>query len=397
VPYGVIATRLVKLVYLRQFLVWVWHSSLTVYARDHLRRGFLATARKTAFGLYRDPPLPRTLSHHLWVASGYQWNLGPHIWQRTGLAVQAITWRTESECIVIASDAIGGGQGKSSTGLSIAQCFALQLHGKTLLLDMDPSGVIEKNSGVQRNSIQVERDRLKGEACFTVWEAFVNRGKLGCLNDMLIRFAQMPGTDLYVVTAGDRPLTNVQYEILLPILKKLFAVIVVDCAPDIETSSATQAVVQSADAVAIAVKHRSETRVGQVSKLIRMIDSDPRYSKQRNRIVLVVNEVWFNPLHIGTTRTLRLLQADRAAQGLEPYRGSVATQPFNLHIRRKGGFKLVARSSWFRLHSLEIAAALKLLARKGDSQTARPNIEVAADGATDGAQQDLTVKPRLAA
>jgi cellulose biosynthesis protein BcsQ len=325
------------------------------------------------FGQYRLDPLygPRKWVYRF---SGGYWNFGGSRSQRDARAKATIQRRFPRCYVFMSFSRGGGGVGKTITANSLAQTLdSVVPDAKTLLIDKHPLGSVGAVTGVRRDKhVACVQQGKPEEACFTFLEAYQKLGHLTSESAIRWRFPIMEGTGMYVLTypEADR-LDGDQLVEFIKLMKQYFSFIVVDSEPD-DGQADTQAMLGIVDVVAVITKRRNENRIMQAANAVKLIRNTPSYSRGRDRVVLVINQVWFNPLHWwGTTRTVKMLNE---ALG-EEYKGAVATLPSNFLVARGKMFYVFKRSPRFRRHALEMAALLVEKASESETEDAAASAE----------------------
>jgi cellulose biosynthesis protein BcsQ len=322
---------------------------------------------RTTFGQERKEPIsgPRK-----WVfrVSGGRWNLGPSFRQRWVAATNTVTLTMPRTPVVIAAHTKTGGQGKTTASITVAQDL-LEAHSgvSVLLIGNDPEGTLLDVTGVQREDIQAYKDGAHDEVCYTLLEAIKNRHAYeGNMTEVRRRFATMPGTGLFVLTYPEKKRPDpVELRETIVILSRLFPYTIWDCDQYIGESN-TEVVLEMADVIAVLATYKDSSRIRGAANALEDLDEE-RFRRGRDRTVLVINKVWFNVFHRGTTRGLNEMHEARAKLGHKLYKGPVVTLPWNfgiktgrrfLWVKKRVRFLLRNRSPWFRLYGREFTAAL---------------------------------------
>jgi cellulose biosynthesis protein BcsQ len=345
-----------------------------VIFRSPLRRMGRRVGDRTRFGATRKQPITG-LNGWIYQKSGQRWNLGPAPWKRWALAT-AIILVVPLRSIMIAIYTRTGGQGKTTTALTVAMDILEAIPGiSVLLIGVDPAGTLEGVSGVKRESIQAFKEGKYDEVCFTLLEAIKNlEAWEGNIAEVRRRFATMPGTGagpgsgLFVLSYPENEMPDpVKLRKAIRSFRGLFAYIVSDCNQYIgDFSSSTQVVLEEADVVGVPMTYKDPERITGAAQALNDLE-DERFRRYQDRTVLVVNKVWNNLFHRGTTRGVSDLQTARKEQGNPPYEGFIATLPLNWGIKRRKRFLFFRktvhflvknRSLWFRLYARELTAAL---------------------------------------
>jgi cellulose biosynthesis protein BcsQ len=327
---------------------------------------------RTVFGFYRPHhPVsgPRKWIHQL---TGKRWNFGPHYADRRKLDTHTITHRCDEDPITVGVYSEGGGVGKTVNAATFAQQVQMTLEGVSILLvDKDPKGTVRDVTGVKREHIQAHKDGRPDEACFTLIDAARNMNKLTNMAQVRWRFATMPGTGLFVLTypEGER-LDKTTLKNLMKRLSTIFPIVVYDCEPDADHLD-TSFILENVDVHVVPTLAGDRKRTRQAADAIKTL-RDEKYRRDHDRVVFVVNKVWNNLFHRGTTRNVEVLQELLGEAG-KPYLGPVATVPWNRLIKKGKVFHVRTRSPWFRRHALEQTAIVYKTARstKGPASSSK--------------------------
>jgi MinD-like ATPase involved in chromosome partitioning or flagellar assembly len=327
---------------------------------------------RTTFGKHR-PRQSRKPGLRLWIylMTGARWNFGPSATERFKMNMNAITDRRDETAITVVTYNEGGGTGKSTSAATVAQQLHISLPGVSILLvDTDPKGTVQDVTGVKREDIQAVKDGKPEEACFTLIDAARNMRNLTDMAQIRWRFATMPGTGLFVLTypEGER-LDRATLGKLTSVLERAFAIVVYDGEPDIDHED-TSFLMEHVDVQVVPALAGDQKRIRQAADAIKTL-RDEKYRRGHDRVVFVVDKVWFNVFHRGTTHTVETLQE---LLGDKPFAGPVATLPWNRLIKKGKVFLVRTRSPWFRRHALELTAVIMETARstKSASSTEEP-------------------------
>jgi len=319
---------------------------------------------KTTFGQLREAPTPSknkfAFNPRWWffrISDGL-WNFGPTKRERKSKSEAIIASWKHFKSLVVVTHGGGGGTGKSTSASTIAQVVRMVLGGMTLLFEKNPRGTVASGTGVKFKDIQAVKDGHAQEACFQVKDAYRNRSKLVDEASIVWRFATMVKTGLYVLTHPDNSRLSRQETLdLIDDLNVHFPVTVIDSDQDFNHPD-TKAVLEIADVIVLVTEHNNESRIEQTVDVLQELRTKSQYENVNERVILVVNKVWLNWLHLGTTKTVKILRRIQEEKGFELYEGPVMSLPWNARVKTKRYFEVRRLSRRFRLHALELTAEI---------------------------------------
>jgi hypothetical protein len=342
------------------------------YIWGYLKKAGRFIGDHTTFGQERKPPTWNRPRRWIYGLTGGRWNFGRSAEEKRITNVAAIRSIDSTEPDVIATNSkAAGGVGKTTTAVAVAQALAADLPNISVaLVEINPQGSVKDATGVRREDIAcvklaqkepdpIKKQLLKDEACFTVLEAIANLHKLQSMQDVRFRFAQMPGTGVFVLTHPEA--TRIDPRDLrrfVAAMRRIFPKSVWDL-DQYDSHSDTATMLELADVVLVPATRRNKARIRQAGEAL--WDLQTTY---HTRSVLVINRVWFNWFHRSTTRNVRKIQELRESENHRPYCGPVGTLPWNFRVALGGRFLLRSRSGWFKRHVRELTALACEEARK---------------------------------